>query len=64
MFKFLKSKKHRFLYLKLAFKHGISPDHVRRLAHGKEYDSDKEKKVHDILISRGLIQRHIHHRYD
>ncbi len=60
MFKFLKSKRHRGLYMKLALKYFMSPDHVRRLAHGQEYKTKKEKKVHDILMERGLIRRHHH----
>lgn len=42
--------------MKLALKYFMSPDHVRRLAHGKEYKTTKEKKVHDILKERGLIK--------
>lgn len=60
MFKFLKSKKHRGLYLKLALRYFMSPDHVRRIAHGQEYKTDKEKKVHGILMERGLIKRYHH----
>ncbi|GEM_PF-5088334 len=58
MVKFLKSKKHRSLYLELALKYFVSPDHVRQLAHGKEYISAKEKEIHDILMSRGVLLRH------
>lgn len=61
MFKFLKSKKHKGLYLKLGLKYFMSPDHVRSLAHGQEYKNEKEKKVHDILMEHGLIHRHHHH---
>lgn len=60
MFKFLKSK-HRSLYLKIGLKNGMTPDHVRKLAHGKEYISNKEKMVHDILKDRGLIRRNKHY---
>lgn len=60
MFKFLKSK-HKGLYVKLAFKYGMTPDHVRKLAHGKEYVNDKEKKVHDALKDVGLVHRSHHH---
>ena len=44
--------------MKLALKYFMSPDHVRRLAHGQEYKTNKEKKVHAVLIDRGLIHRH------
>lgn len=59
MFKFLKSK-HRSLYFRLALRYGMTPDHVRKLAHGKEYASEKEKKVHDALKERGLIHCYSH----
>jgi len=58
MFKFIKSHKHRGLYIKLALKYFMTPDHIRRIAHGQEYETKKEKKVHDILMERGLIRRH------
>lgn len=64
MFKFLKSKRHRGLYLKLAFRYFMSPDHVRRLAHGQEYSTKKEKMVHDILLRQGVVHRHRHHDED
>lgn len=41
----------------------MSPDHVRELAHGKEYENDKEKKVHNILLERGIIRRHRHEEF-
>lgn len=63
MFKFLKSKKHRGLYFRLALRYFMSPDHVRRLAHGQEYTNDKEKKVHNILKEKGLVHRHRHEDY-
>ena len=63
MFKFLKSK-HRGLYIKLALRYGMTPDHVRRLAHGKEYENEKEKKVHNALKERGLVYRHRHQHSD
>ncbi len=44
--------------MKLALRYFMSPDHVRRLAHGQEYKTKKEKKVHDILKERGLIKRY------
>lgn len=59
MFKFLNSK-HKGLYFKLALRYFMTPDHVRRLAHGQEYKTTKEKKVHDVLKEHGLIHRYHH----
>lgn len=57
MFKFLRTK-HRSQYISLGWKYKMWPDKVRKLAHGKNAHSPKEKKVVHALLDLGIIHRH------
>lgn len=54
LFSFWKSQ-NKWVYLRLAFKYGISPGRVYRLAHGRRSKGRKENLVLKELQEHGVI---------
>lgn len=57
MFRFL-SAKHRWMYIKMAFKYRTSPNHIWKLAHGKSPKGQRDKRILHELLDIGIIYRH------
>jgi hypothetical protein len=58
MIQFLFSR-HRSAYIKLAFKHFRTPEHVYNIAHGQEAHGRDRKIAHD-LLRMGIVHRQEH----
>ncbi len=57
MAKSYKQSKHKWTYIRIAWKHFTSPSKVYELAHGAEYDSKDRAILHD--LAKAKIVRHI-----
>ena len=63
MFKFLRAR-HRKLYISLALKYKVWPEHVYKLAHGKHTKKSKDRRIQHELLNQGIIHRHASESYD